>query len=411
MFFALLDAITDISAEPDDELNLPTSNDWSRSSFHFDSCCAGLTSKATKMPNWTSFLNDNGTTSQLPLPVQNKSSASSHNLGVSALPQSGSALTQTQNSPSSSSSSAQRVEASAGSQQAAKATPADPTQSQANIMLSQAGLPKHTADMQGSDLPQELGLVQVSPAMEDGATQPRQAQTNSSMSLGSSSGSTETTLSGTDLSRTELGQSQAGLSQSLGLPEDVVQSSQTGVRSMSEGLPDDWDWESYLQLNPDVAAAVGNDPESAGLHWREWGELEKRPYKVDCFLFDLIFNSIISLKPVMFLPPVSKLRRHPPPAPPPALPPAKISPPRLDLKGVHALHSCSACGAETRMWCGNSAATPPRPPPPRAPSRKNQPALFGFERRTCFTQLYTAAVHVVRKHEQVHSHEILSVGR
>ena len=181
-------------------------------------------------------------------------------------------------------------------------------------MLSQAGLPKHTANMpySGSDLPQELGLVQTSPTLEGNAAQAQQSQSDSSKSLGSSSGSTETTLSGTDLSQTELGQPQAGLSQALGLPEDVAQPSQTAVRSMAEGLPDDWDWESYLQLNPDVAAAVGNDPESAGLHWQEWGQVEKRPYKVACFLHES-FCQPHSLQSVMSLPPSICSTQPPPP--------------------------------------------------------------------------------------------------
>ena len=198
-----------------------------------------------KVPNWTSFLKDNGTTPVLSPPPQDKSSSSSHTPGVSTLPQSGLVSTIGQNFTS----AADSVGSTAGwgaAQQGTKPIPADPTQSQAGIMLSQAGLPTDSTDSAKSG-------------------------TASSQDLNSK---------GSDLSHTELGQSQAGTSQTLGLPDDLKQSAQTGVRSMAEGLPDDWDWEGYLQLNPDVAAAVGNDPDSAGLHWREWGQLEKRSYKV-----------------------------------------------------------------------------------------------------------------------------------
>ena len=187
--------------------------------------------KATKAPNWTSFLNENGTTpvvSSVPV-ASSSSSSSASTLGVSSLPGAGSGAAETQHASSSSSSSSPLHAADTlatdarSSQQGTKASPADPTQSQTSSMLSQAGLPQSTVD-----------------------TVP-----------------------------------EAGLNQPLGLSDKSAQSSQTGAKSSSpEGVPDDWDWETYLHLNPDVAAAYGQDPTSARQHWQEWGQREQRRYKV-----------------------------------------------------------------------------------------------------------------------------------
>lgn len=81
---------------------------------------------------------------------------------------------------------------------------------------------------------------------------------------------------GTDVSKSELGEAQAGFSKSLGRTTSL---SPLRFESLPQNLPEDWDWESYLRLNPDVATAVGSDAESASLHWQQWGHIEKRPYK------------------------------------------------------------------------------------------------------------------------------------
>lgn len=46
-----------------------------------------------------------------------------------------------------------------------------------------------------------------------------------------------------------------------------------------DGLPVDWDWQTYLALNPDVDIGEGHSEAAAILHWRVWGQAEKRPYK------------------------------------------------------------------------------------------------------------------------------------
>lgn len=166
------------------------------------------------------------------LVASNSSSSSSGTLGVSSLPGTRSGADKTQQTPSSSLHTAETLASdTTSSQQGTKASPVDPTQFQANAMLSQAGLPQKT----GNAVPQ---------------------------------------------SQTESGRPHAGLSQSLGLSDMSAQSSQTGAKSSPDGIPEDWDWQTYLQLNPDVAAALGQDPASAKQHWQDWGRLEKRRYKV-----------------------------------------------------------------------------------------------------------------------------------
>lgn len=200
---------------------------------------AGSEPKATKVPNWTSFLNDNGTTPVVsPLPVASNLS-STNNLGMTSLPATGTTAAGTQHTSSSPSHTAETLASGArSSQPGTKASLADPTQSQASAMLSQAGLPQSTGDT----VPQ---------------------------------------------SQTERNRSQAGLSQSLGSSDKSAQS-QTGAGSSSQGMPDDWDWETYLKLNPDVAEAVGGDANSARQHWQEWGRLEQRSYKVVSTAFRLL---------------------------------------------------------------------------------------------------------------------------
>lgn len=144
-------------------------------------------------------------------------------------------------------------------------------------MLSQAGLLQTSGDMPHADnnQPQTLGHVSGSDSSQTTPGQ-GQGQSNSGQALGASGSSSELQ------NKTDSSQSQAGHSQSLALSDEpgAAQSSQPGARSRAEGLPDDWDWESYIQLNPDVAAAGHRDPASAQQHWQEWGQFEKRRYKV-----------------------------------------------------------------------------------------------------------------------------------
>ena len=156
--------------------------------------------------------------------------------------------------------------------------------------LSQSGL---GLTQQGSDLTEQgVNLAQTGYLrLAHQADMPYSGTDLSQTDLGLSQAETGTDLSqsglgmtqlGTDLSQSELGQPQAGSTESLGLHSSLPQSTS---RPMTEGLPDDWDWEFYLQLNPDVATAVGSDPDSARLHWQQWGHGEKRTYKVGVPIF------------------------------------------------------------------------------------------------------------------------------
>lgn len=221
----------------------------------------------TKVPNWTNFLNDNGTTPVLSEldPIKPASSSIQHMGAAGALAELGSGAAEAQNASSSSSipSTVGTLAAGEGSSQlGTMALPADPTQSQANTMLSQAGLPANQPHST-TNQPQDSAF----------ATQVEQtlSQPNSTSSLGL-------------ISSTQL-QSQTESSQSLGLLDKLAQGSLAqGSLAQGEsgaaGLPEDWDWESYLQLNPDVAAASNQDAASAGRHWQDWGRFENRQYKV-----------------------------------------------------------------------------------------------------------------------------------
>ena len=101
--------------------------------------------------------------------------------------------------------------------------------------------------------------------------------TLNSISYDPSQADLDVSQTGTDVSKSELGEAQAGFSKSLGRTTGL---SPSRFESLPQNLPEDWDWESYLRLNPDVATAVGSDAESASLHWQQWGHTEKRPYKV-----------------------------------------------------------------------------------------------------------------------------------
>ena len=85
--------------------------------------------------------------------------------------------------------------------------------------------------------------------------------------------------------------------QSLGLGADL---SRLTSETTAEDIPEDWTWSKYLQLTPDVAAAVGESPEAALLHWRDWGRAERRPYKVPHLaltqpLFVIILGAILTV--------------------------------------------------------------------------------------------------------------------
>ena len=226
--------------------------------------------KATKIPNWTSFLNDNGTTPVVSeLDPSNITSYSTQNLEAGALPGLGSGAVKVQNTSSSASTPAAVGTLTTGegsSQQGTQALPADPTQSQVNIMLSQAGLP---ANKPLTKQPQDAGLT-----LGTNASQVEQTLSQPQSSLDLANASTQLQ------SQSESTQSQAGLSQPLGLLDQPAQGSLAQGGPGAVGLPDDWDWESYLQLNPDVAAAISHDPASAEGHWQEWGRFEDRQYKV-----------------------------------------------------------------------------------------------------------------------------------
>lgn len=215
-------------------------------------------------------------------------SPSNQTSGVSALskPGSGAAEAQHTSSPSALHTAEALASGASTSQQGTKASPAGPTQSQALSMLFQAGLPKSTDDsvpQSDTEQPQLQGIVIDTDASQ---TTQGQSQSSPSQSLGSSHSSL-----GQSASQTEASRSQASLSPSLG-SSDLSSKSDTSP----EDLPDDWNWESYLHLNPDVAAAVGQDPASARQHWQKWGQLEQRPYKVGrCFLRFLLLLEVLSV--------------------------------------------------------------------------------------------------------------------
>ncbi|KAL3147090.1 hypothetical protein ABBQ38_015050 [Trebouxia sp. C0009 RCD-2024] len=218
---------------------------------------------ATKVPNWTNFLNDNGTTPVLSeLDPIKPASSSLQNLGAAgALSELGSGAAEAQDTSSSSSTSATvgALAAEEGSSQhGTMALPADPTQSQANTMLSQAGLPANQPHSTTKQPQTDSGFASH--------VEQTLSQTDSTSSLGL-------------ISSAQL-QSQTESSQSLGLLDKLAQGSLAQGGPGGAGLPEDWDWETYLQLNPDVAAAQMHDPASAAQHWQDWGRFENRQYKV-----------------------------------------------------------------------------------------------------------------------------------
>ncbi len=133
-------------------------------------------------------------------------------------------------------------------------------QTEQGITLSQAGTSglANRLDMpySGNDLAQEdLGLF----------------------SADASEGTLASTTTQTHSSQTEARQSQTGSAQSLGTQTWELESPES---LKAQGLPEDWYWVTYLQMNQDVASAVGRDAASAKMHYEKWGKEEGRPYKV-----------------------------------------------------------------------------------------------------------------------------------
>lgn len=96
-------------------------------------------------------------------------------------------------------------------------------------------------------------------------------------SANASEGTLASTTLQTDSSQNLASQSQTGSTQSLGTATWELESPES---LQAQGLPEDWYWVTYLQMNQDVAAAVGRDAASAKLHYLKWGKEEGRPYKV-----------------------------------------------------------------------------------------------------------------------------------
>lgn len=85
------------------------------------------------------------------------------------------------------------------------------------------------------------------------------------------------TTTQTDSSQNKASQSQTGSTESLGTQTWELESPES---LQAQGLPGDWYWVTYLQMNQDVASAVGRDAASAKTHYQKWGKEEGRPYKV-----------------------------------------------------------------------------------------------------------------------------------
>ncbi|DBA80351.1 TPA: hypothetical protein ACH3X2_007298 [Trebouxia sp. C0005] len=96
-------------------------------------------------------------------------------------------------------------------------------------------------------------------------------------SADASEGTLASTTTQTDSSQTEAKQSQTGSTETLETQAWELESPES---LKAQGLPEDWYWVTYLQMNQDVASAVGRDAASAKMHYQKWGKEEGRPYKV-----------------------------------------------------------------------------------------------------------------------------------
>ncbi len=96
-------------------------------------------------------------------------------------------------------------------------------------------------------------------------------------SADASEGTLASTTTQTDSSQTKAKQSQTGATESLGTKTWELESPES---LQAQGLPEDWYWVTYLQMNQDVASVVGRDAASAKMHYQKWGKEEGRPYKV-----------------------------------------------------------------------------------------------------------------------------------
>ncbi|DBA73500.1 TPA: hypothetical protein ACH3X1_011526 [Trebouxia sp. C0004] len=104
------------------------------------------------------------------------------------------------------------------------------------------------------------------------------AQADLSLSSADASEATlASTTTQTDSSQNKASQSQTGSTESVGTQTWELESPES---LQAQGLPEDWYWVTYLQMNQDVASAVGRDAASAKMHYHKWGKEEGRPYKV-----------------------------------------------------------------------------------------------------------------------------------
>ncbi len=150
--------------------------------------------------------------------------------------------------------------------------------------VTQQGIAQQGLTQQGSDQT-EQGITLPQTATSGSANQLDMPYSGSDLAqsdLGLSSADTsEGTLASattqTDSSQTEAKQSQTDATESLGTKTWELESPES---LQAQGLPEDWYWVTYLQMNQDVASAVGRDAASAKMHYQKWGKEEGRPYKV-----------------------------------------------------------------------------------------------------------------------------------
>ena len=150
--------------------------------------------------------------------------------------------------------------------------------------LTQQGITQQGLTQQGSDQT-EQGITLSQTATSGSANRVDMPYSGSDLaqadlglsSADASEGTRASTTTQTDSSQTEAKQSQTGATESLGTKTWELESPES---LQAQGLPEDWYWITYLQMNQDVASAVGRDAASAKMHYQKWGKEEGRPYKV-----------------------------------------------------------------------------------------------------------------------------------
>ena len=150
--------------------------------------------------------------------------------------------------------------------------------------LTQQGITQQGLTQQGSDQT-EQGITLSQTATSGSANRVDMPYSGSDLaqadlglsSADASEGTLASTTTQTDSSQTEAKQSQTGATESLGTKTWELESPES---LQAQGLPEDWYWVTYLQMNQDVASAVGRDAASAKMHYQKWGKEEGRPYKV-----------------------------------------------------------------------------------------------------------------------------------